>query len=348
MSKPSSIRGLVLTVAFGYGLPEYRTFVLSLRRHYKGETIIISDAGAASEASQLCVAHNVTMLHVDMAPKLFRHTRFSRFAELCHLPEHYCLSIDFRDSFFQADPFSNIDLLGGRTERGMPPDLLLSQEGVATWPHSGYTLGERWMQKSWVEQCFGKETAAAMQAWPTICSGAVFGTAAGFAAFASAYSALGQLPHACDFQDQARARTHSRSAEIKRSPEITRAVLNYLVFRRLLHASMRVQPRGAGVVHTMAPYCGVTMFVKRGGARPYYCREPRPLPLSAAGLVVNDDGAVAPVVHQYDRVLNRSTSMSAVFEAVRHIELQSTSPSRPNRGRGRGAGHRRLGKSRPS
>mmetsp|Transcript_36439 Transcript_36439/g.116752 ORF Transcript_36439/g.116752 Transcript_36439/m.116752 type:complete len:112 (+) Transcript_36439:280-615(+) len=111
---------------------------------------------------------------------------------------------------------------------------------------------------------------------------------------------------------------------------------------------MRVQPRGAGVVHTMAPYCGVTMFVKRGGARPYYCREPRPLPLSAAGLVVNDDGAVAPVVHQYDRVLNRSTSMSAVFEAVRHIELQSTSPSRPNRGRGRGAGHRRLGKSRPS
>ena len=59
-------------------------------------------------------------------------------------------------------------------------------------------------------------------------------------------------------------------------------------------------------------------------------------------------GAVAPVVHQYDRVLNRSTSMSAVFEAVRHIELQSTSPSRPNRGRGRGAGHRRLGKSRPS
>lgn len=46
----------------------------------------------------------------------------------------------------------------------MPPDLLLSQEGVATWPHSGYTLGERWMQKSWVEQCFGKETAAAMQA----------------------------------------------------------------------------------------------------------------------------------------------------------------------------------------
>ena len=102
MSKPSSIRGLVLTVAFGYGLPEYRTFVLSLRRHYKGETIIISDAGAASEASQLCVAHNVTMLHVDMAPKLFRHTRFSRFAELCHLPEHYCLSIDFRDSFFQV------------------------------------------------------------------------------------------------------------------------------------------------------------------------------------------------------------------------------------------------------
>ena len=229
MSKPSSIRGLVLTVAFGYGLPEYRTFVLSLRRHYKGEAIIISDAGAASEASQLCVAHNVTMLHVDMAPKLFRHTRFSRFAELCHLPEHYCLSIDFRDSFFQVSAlreereggeresvlvreggaahrshsrdsqFSGpglatrrtpsqtstssaaarreacrpasaalgrgepaLDLLGVRV--GMPPDLLLSQEGVATWPHSGYTLGERWMQKSWVEQCFGKETAAAMQA----------------------------------------------------------------------------------------------------------------------------------------------------------------------------------------
>ena len=31
------------------------------------------------------------------------------------------------------------------------------------------------------------------------------------------------------------------------------------------------------------------------GARPYYCREPRPLPLSAAGLVVNDDGAASPV-----------------------------------------------------
>ncbi len=82
----------------------------------------------------------------------------------------YILILDFRDTFFQANPFGHLP---------NPP---------ATRPHAKYELSlfqENYKVKNigkcvfnslWIGRCFGKEALQKLKAFPVICSGSTIGS----------------------------------------------------------------------------------------------------------------------------------------------------------------------------
>ena len=120
----------VVTVAIGYPLARWAAFVLTLRAHYDGAIVVFTNrtalgadiiALALAQRVQLaalateggCPDHNSTLsVSRAMAGNNFKdHTFAVAIAAKCR-QYRWCFSTDFRDVFFQADPFATL-----------PPDL---------------------------------------------------------------------------------------------------------------------------------------------------------------------------------------------------------------------------------
>ena len=99
---------LLLSAAVGYkDLSLYSTFLSTLRTHYKGDVMLLLEKRFDPEIKIMLQEYNIMHAEVDGSKSWhgFNIERFKFYSTYCKRYE-YCMALDFRDSFFQGDPFS--------------------------------------------------------------------------------------------------------------------------------------------------------------------------------------------------------------------------------------------------
>lgn len=180
------------------------------------------------------------------------------------------LLIDFRDVVFQADPFAFIHLRGEWLrfyEEIFPP----------TMRQSHYTY-------EWIRECWGEDVAQKMADAVIVCSGATMGTAKGILHYTHKMAhAMQTAPHPiCADHDQ---RYH-----------------NYLLYTGQFERVRQLRA-GHAEVYNLG-YIG-KQNRSRDGLNPTRWRHIADITTRDSEghvAVLNEDGAIAPVLHQYDRV----------------------------------------------
>jgi hypothetical protein len=172
----------VIAVAVNYPWIQYALFIMTLRAHYDGDIIILG------ESSDPDVLHLFKEQRVQVEPfsspcqttNTCEHAwmgveRFHKVASLC---ERYsmCLSADFRDTFFQADPFATL-LLPGSVPAA---DIVLNAEALS--------IRMSYWGRLWARRCLG-DLRAAYWSQKIINSGTIFCTPVGCRYLAKALTA---------------------------------------------------------------------------------------------------------------------------------------------------------------
>ncbi|HEY0709326.1 MAG TPA: DUF1796 family putative cysteine peptidase [Polyangia bacterium] len=279
---------IVVSIATGYkNIDQYRQFVSTLRR--TGATcplfLGISDGPEFEPVKRYLLENGVNAFLVppiDPPHKVVNGYRFAQYRQwLRRLDFRYALMMDFRDAYFQRDPFVDI-------ERFMHDcDLYLMSEfqllTVGNHPNG--------MNYDWVAQPFGKETADAIADRPILNSGAILGRKAAIMKLLDAFTEVTTAQN-FDFADQ--------------------GTLNYLGHTGQLESCGRIKIVAAG--ESLVNNCGFTeldllretrtitaaeeariAFIPRSAdGRLQLCRDHE-------GWVLDDDGNISYAVHQYDR-----------------------------------------------
>lgn len=299
---------LVVSVAIGYSLADHRRFVLSLRAHYQGAlTLLTGDKLIPNATATLCCAHRARLdsgtahgLNTSRIVGVFADGRvhgvsrshaaiFSRhvaYARLCSRGLHsLCLGVDFRDVFFQGNPFAWGRYAhshrsraaadgGGSNAMTGSPDLVLAVE-------LNSTHGSSLINRNWVRTCFDDPTADLMVNTAVLNSGTVLGTAAGLQALSDVF---GANMHLASRVRRGRGFLHAVQCN-------DQAVLNYAVHTRAGGLrGMKIEMQRHGDSFAASLYA--------------FKRKPSLLRLSSDGLVLSDGGTPTPLVHQFDRLSN--------------------------------------------
>jgi len=285
---PSPAPDIVVSIATGYReIDEYRQFISTLRR--TGATcpifLGISDGPEYETVKRYLLDNAVTTFVVPpITPghKVVNGYRFAQYQRwLSGLDFRYALLMDFRDAYFQRDPFQDVD----RFMKGA--DLYLMSEfqllTVGNHPNG--------MNYAWVEEPFGKEVADAIADKEILNSGAILGRKQAITRFLEAMAAVTSAQDFA-FADQ--------------------GTLNYLAHTgRLAHCG-RIKIARAG--ESLVNNCGFSELDLLRAARPLTAEEeariafiPRTpqgrlrLWRDHEGWVLDDDGNIAYAVHQFDR-----------------------------------------------
>lgn len=204
----------------------------------RGDVVLVVGERVPSVARKFCEAHNVSLLPramINMANSStshgLMHPQFQRFAiypDLCQSRYDACFATDFRDVYFQADPFATLQ---AAPTRGWL---------VGSIEHADTDVATDVVNANWVSVCYGRGSRElkAMRKKPIVCSGVLFGNAAAFSALAHGY-----------------AHTTCREAR----DGIDQGVLNALIHapsqRKLLGAvHITLQLPGAGNVISLSAY----------------------------------------------------------------------------------------------
>ena len=296
---------LVVSVAIGYELPVYWRFVGSLRKHFAGAIALLTKGPPHQDIFRFCCRKRASVItsakaralgltesplsYTFASAKGHAHdsifARFSALARLCSSGEHsLCLGIDFRDVFFQANPFA-------RPTHSPSPDLGLTLEGDRT-------IGSSRINRQWVRTCFDDETAERLSHVGVVNSGAIIGSRRGLAALGGFYES-----HAERVWRNGSARNLSSMGGLCND----QALLNVAVhapaaagWRRGLR--VEVQTQGASFATTLCTFKH---------------REPE-LRMSDDGLVLNSDGSPTPAVHQFDRL--RHTRFGVLQDVWQYVK----------------------------
>jgi hypothetical protein len=310
---------LVMSFAIGYQDPElFYIFVGTLRASgYAGDVVLVVGERVPSVARKFCEAHNVSLLPramINMANSSashgLMHPQFQRFAiypDLCQSRYDACFATDFRDVYFQADPFATLQAAPNGTRGWL----------VGSIEHANTDVATDVVNANWVSVCYGRGSRElkAMRKKPIVCSGVLFGNAAAFSALAHGY-----------------AHTTCREAR----DGIDQGVLNALIHapsqRKLLGAvHITLQLPGAGNVISLSAY---KMHVRKlpvldgggvqggdhAGTWPITYAAPGrrraggdknhsvintgwPITFAEGSLRRRDTGAPVAVIHQYDRLV---------------------------------------------
>ncbi|KAL3906502.1 MAG: hypothetical protein SGILL_009244, partial [Bacillariaceae sp.] len=109
---------VVMSAAIGYPLDRFEAFVGSLRKFYRGDVFLLISKDAEDDVRRYLVEQNVKTvetnaslaMHASEEWERINRSRFSFFVSVCNATTYsLCLTTDFRDSLFQADPFKSID-----------------------------------------------------------------------------------------------------------------------------------------------------------------------------------------------------------------------------------------------
>lgn len=186
-------RTLVMAAAIGYPLGLFELFIYPLRAVYSGDVVIFVQH-PPDNVKALCAKLNVRLEELEkksaLGPKGDRYIAYRR---VCS-DYDACLATDFRDAYFQADPF--------------PPAKLPKEYGadlVFALEHSRKTIGTCKINSDWIRSCWGDEVLAPMKDKPIICSGTIMGTPRGFEALEKAMLdelAISREKKGCRARDQ--------------------------------------------------------------------------------------------------------------------------------------------------
>ncbi len=261
---------VVMAAAYNYGLREYRRFVLPLREVYDGD-IVVFTKNPPREVVTLCSQYNVTMRELKKTTHLgVKGDRYAGYTETCK-KYHMCLATDFRDTFFQSDPF-----------RDFPGDTDLILSGESRRIRIGKTPGRPYCSprvtgrctcpynEEWIQTCWGEHFASSLNESVPICSGVFVGTPQGF------------------FDLQRLLLMEMKKSSKKRYCKARdQGHVNFLYYSNQFPRSFVMQPQGDGIVNTVGYIARTRHHLEKH--------------LDSSGRVVNSDGSLSPVVHQYDR-----------------------------------------------
>lgn len=271
---PPRARHLVLAEVWGYSLPVYRLFILSLHNTgFRGDIKLLAPPNKTRpEVVTWLAAHEIELVTLA-ASEWHSSDRFYQYSALCSGGYAWCLAADFRDTFFQRDPFEPIRRMVRTLPHADVPDLVL--------PAEYRLLHNDTFNAGMLSMCYGKRILPRLpRDAPVICSGVLLGNAAAFAALPAALVALA---HRCPFD--------------KMSDQAALNVLVHLHRRDLVHNAtgrpikVALEAAGTGFTATIGRFKGRDLAdaFARGHIRD--------------GIVLNDDGTPVPVVHQWDRLL---------------------------------------------
>jgi hypothetical protein len=279
---------VIVTIAAGYPhVSQYRQFISTLRR--TGATcpvlIGISDGPEYEKVRRFLLRNSVNYFIVPpLSPpdKVVNGYRFELYREwLRNLDFRYALLMDFRDAFFQRDPFADVD------DVMEDCDLYLMSE------FRFLTIGNHpnGMNYAWIAEPFGGTAADAVADRVILNCGAILGRRSAVLAFLDACADV-TADQAFAFVDQ--------------------GTLNHLAHTGRLDHCGRIKETRAGV--SLVNNCGFTELDLLRRTRPLSSAEeaqiafiPRDangrlmLYRDAEGWVLNDDGSVSCAVHQFDR-----------------------------------------------
>jgi hypothetical protein len=243
-----SNRTVVIAAAINYRISDFKNYILPLRKVYTGDVVLFVNSNLPNDVVELCKQYNIFTRPLPSGSRLgVKGNRYIGYSEVCN-GYRLCFATDFRDVFFQANPFQDVPIA----------DLILFEE------HRRKTIGTCKYNSDWIRSCWGKTFLASISSKPIICSGTIMGTPRGFAQLKD--EMLSEMSITKDLKCSARDQGH----------------LNYLYYNHKIKAS--VQKHGYGIVNTVG-------YDTRINVRKY----------ARAGAVLQNDGSVSPVVHQYDR-----------------------------------------------
>eukprot|EP00940_MAST-03C_sp_MAST-3C-sp2_P000018 g18.t1 len=219
VAERSKSRNVIIAAAVGYNRDVFRRFVVPLRRVYAGDVILFTGDTPAQDVVELCRKYDVRLKTLPSGSHLgVKGNRYTGYAQEC-VGYDYCFATDFRDVFFQADPFKSVP---------SGYDLILSEEfkkvRIKTCPYNS----------GWIRSCWGPAFLNKIGDNAPICSGTIMGTPAGFAALKTAMLTemdKSSKKRGCTARDQGH--------------------LNYLYFADAMHVPTLVEPRGTGIVNTV-------------------------------------------------------------------------------------------------
>jgi len=217
LPRPSTT--VVIAAALNYGITEFTNFVVPLRRVYDGYVVLFVNDDLPADVIVLCTSHNITTRPLPTGSRLgVKGNRYIGYSEVCR-DYDWCFATDFRDVFFQADPFAS-------PREGY--DLVLAEEfasvTIKTCPYNS----------KWIKTCWGEPFLVDIGDNTPICSGTIMGTPHGFEVLMTAM--LSEM--------EATSQTKGCSAR-------DQGHLNYLYFANKLSVPVLVEPRGTGIVNTI-------------------------------------------------------------------------------------------------
>jgi len=250
----SSSRNVIMAAAINYGLEEFQNFIVPLRKVYGGDIILFVEPNLQDKIQHLCNFYSVKTMQLRSKSRIGpKADRYVGYAQICSQGYEWCFATDFRDVFFQADPFSSV--LNGY-------ELILAEE------FAGQTIGGCKYNSEWIRSCWGDMFLKEIAYNSPICSGTIMGSPKGFVSLRDRM--LEEM---------------SRTSKITGCTARDQGHLNYLYFANRLGVKTLLQPRGKGIVNTVG-------YIPRGSISNY---------LNSDGLVLDDNGSISAVIHQYDR-----------------------------------------------
>jgi hypothetical protein len=310
---------VVMGVAVGYGMDEFRRFVGSLRATgYKGSIILGVSVDLSERCRNYLLLHNVVTRTVPRdiltpardgdgenagfygiaVPRWRLYETWIKEAEGWHAHDGdggqslLFLLTDTRDVYFQRDPFEDIenDVHSGGGGGRQLYDLYLFEE----W--TNMTIGTCKHNSDWVHSCWGPAMQQRLAPHPIICSGTVMGTGLGITRLIRALVDEVAFVRELHASSSARARLSippNSTAKHGRPCVNDQAYVNVILRggagnKAALMGSMKqrvkIFKQGFGPVNTIG-------WLSVGSQ----------VPRDVDGFVLNVDGRRSAVVHQYDR-----------------------------------------------
>ena len=163
---PADGPNLVLGTAWNIGIPDVHIFIESLRRHYRGQVMMLVTSKGSGALVKYLRSREVIPVYFDctywmvMHVQLSRHVRYGELLRGAEKEYERILLTDVTDVVFQSDPFAQL-----------PDDeLLCFLEGP------GRTIGQSENNRSWVEQIYGSEGLERIKNYEISCSGTTIGS----------------------------------------------------------------------------------------------------------------------------------------------------------------------------
>jgi hypothetical protein len=281
---------VIVSIATGYrDVSQYRQFVSTLRRTGATCPILlgISDGPEYEPVKRYLLDNSVNYFVVPtLSPpsKVVNGYRFAQYREwLRDLDFRYALMMDFRDAFFQRDPFADVEGFMHDCDLYLMSEFQLLT--IGNHPNG--------MNYAWIEEPFGKAVADAIADKAILNCGAILGRKAAVMKLLDAYTEV-TTQQDFTFVDQ--------------------GTLNYLAYTGRLDHCGRIKIVRAG--ESIVNNCGFTELDLLREHRPLTADEEARIsfiPRSAQGRlklyrdhdgwVLDDDGNISYAVHQYDRFL---------------------------------------------